>query len=39
MNIAYLKTPEFSFFSDAHEKFGEIIIQLQSENCAGDDHG
>lgn len=39
MNIAYLKTPEFSFFSDAHEKFNEIITQLQSEHCADQEHG
>ena len=39
MDIAYLKTPEFSFFSDAQKKFKEIVTQLQSEHCADHEHG
>jgi len=39
MKLAYLKTPELSFFSDAQEKFQTIITQLQSENCANREHG
>ena len=39
MNIAYLNTKDFSFFSDAQEQLDQLITQLQSEHYANSEHG
>ncbi len=39
MNIAYLNTNDFSFFSDAQEQLDQLIKQLQSEDHAESEHG
>lgn len=39
MNIAYINSPDFSFFSDAQAQFEKIISQLQSEDHAHSEHG
>ena len=39
MNIAYLNTSDFSFFSGAQEQLDELINQLQSEDYANNEHG
>jgi len=39
MNIAYLNSTEFSFFSGAQEQLDQLIQQLQSEDYAESEHG
>jgi hypothetical protein len=39
MNIAYVNSLDFLFFSDAKEQFDLIISQLQSEDQASSEHG
>jgi hypothetical protein len=39
MNIAYLNTPDFSFFSDATKQIDQMIEHLQSEHCRDNEHG
>ena len=39
MNIAYLNSSEFSFFSDAQEQLDQLISQLQSKHYADSEHG
>ncbi|MGB5444437.1 MAG: ISKra4 family transposase, partial [Psychromonas sp.] len=39
MNLAYLNTPDFSFFSDANKQLERMIDQLQSDNCRDNEHG
>jgi len=39
MNIAYLNSSEFSFFSGAQEQLDELINQLQSEDYTNKEHG
>ena len=38
MNLAYLTTPEISFFSDAKKQFSSIISHLESENAQDKEH-
>ncbi|MCK5818215.1 MAG: ISKra4 family transposase [Psychromonas sp.] len=38
MNLAYLKTPEISFFSDATDQFSNIISHLKSDECKYKEH-
>jgi len=38
MNLAYLTTPEISFFSDAKKQFSSIISHLESEICKSKEH-
>jgi len=39
MNIAYLNSTDFSFFSGAHEQLVQLIKQLQSEYHTESEHG
>jgi hypothetical protein len=39
MNLAYLNTPGFSFFSDATKQIDQMIEHLQSDNCRDNEHG
>ncbi len=39
MNIAYLNTTDFSFFSDAQEQLERLIEQLKSEHRSESEHG
>ncbi len=39
MNIAYLNSNDFSFFSGAQEEFNLLIKQLKSEHKATSEHG
>lgn len=39
MNIAYLNTPDFSFFSDATKQIDLMVNHLQSDNCHDNAHG
>ncbi|MEN8250584.1 MAG: hypothetical protein ABFS32_16750 [Bacteroidota bacterium] len=39
MNIAYLNSNDFSFFSGAQEQLDQLIKQLQSEEHAKSEHG
>jgi hypothetical protein len=39
MQVAYINSPDFSFFSDANEQLNMIIHQLQSERYADSEHG
>ncbi|MBT7993683.1 MAG: ISKra4 family transposase [Bacteroidetes bacterium] len=39
MNIAYLNSNDFSFFSGAQEQLEQLIQQLQSEHYAKSEHG
>jgi len=39
MNIAYLNSNDFSFFSRAQEQLEQLIQQLQSEHYAKSEHG
>lgn len=39
MHLAYVNSPDLSFFSDAQEQLEQIIAQLQSEHCASSEHG
>lgn len=39
MNIAYLNSSDFSFFSSAQEQLDKLIQQLQSEHYAKSEHG
>lgn len=39
MNIAYLNSNDFSFFSDAQEQLDQLIKQLQSEEQSNSEHG
>ena len=39
MNIAYLNSNDFSFFSGAQEQLDQLIKQLQSEHHAESEHG
>jgi len=39
MNIAYLNSNDFSFFSGAQEQLEQLIHQLQSEHYAKREHG
>ncbi len=39
MNLAYLNTPDFSFFSDANKQLEHMIDHLQSDNCRDNEHG
>jgi len=39
MNIAYLNSADFSFFSDAQEQLDHLIKQLLSESYADREHG
>jgi len=39
MNLAYLNTPDFSFFSDATKQIDHMIEHLQSDNCRDNEHG
>jgi len=39
MNIAYLNSSEFSFFSDAQAQFDQLVNQLSSQNYEDNEHG
>lgn len=39
MNVAYINTIEFSFFSDAQAQFDQIINQLSSKDYEDNEHG
>jgi hypothetical protein len=39
MNVAYIKPPELSFFSDAKVQLEQIITQLESIHYASCEHG
>lgn len=39
MNLAYLNTPDFSFFSDATKQINHMIGQLQSDIFCDNEHG
>jgi hypothetical protein len=39
MNVAYINSPDFSFFSDAKLQLDKIITQLQSAVYANFEHG
>ena len=39
MNIAYLNTNDFSFFSEAQEQLEQLIQKLQSEHYVKSEHG
>jgi len=39
MNLAYINSSEFSFFSDAQGQFDHLINQLQSEDYEDSEHG
>jgi len=39
MNIAYLNTPDFSFFSDAMKQIAHMVEQLQSDIFCDNAHG
>ena len=39
MNLAYLNSPEFSFFTDAREQLEQIITELQSDQQVNSEHG
>ena len=39
MNLAYLNTPDFSFFSDATKQIDYMIEQLQSDSFCNNEHG
>jgi len=39
MNLAYLNTPDFSFFSDATKQIDCMIEYLKSDNCNDKEHG
>jgi len=39
MNIAYLNSSEFSFFSEAQAQFDQLVLQLSSEDCENSEHG
>lgn len=38
MNIAYLNSNDFSFFSGAQEQLDQLITQLQSEHHTESEH-
>ena len=38
MDLAYLSTPEISFFSDANKQFSNIISHLGLETCKSNEH-
>ena len=39
MNLAYLNTPDFSFFSDATKQIDYMIEHLKSDHCNDKEHG
>ena len=39
MNVAYLNSSEFSFFSDAQAQFDQLVNQLSSEDDKNNEHG
>ena len=39
MDVAYVNSDEFSFFSDAQEQFDQLIHQLSSEDYENHEHG
>ncbi len=39
MNIAYLNSNDFSFFSDSQQQLEQLIKHLQSEEKSTDEHG
>jgi division protein CdvB (Snf7/Vps24/ESCRT-III family) len=39
MNVVYINSPDFSFFSDAKLQLDKIISQLQSADYANFEHG
>ncbi|MFT5881001.1 MAG: hypothetical protein ACI86X_002140 [Moritella sp.] len=39
MNVAYLNSPDFLFFSDASKQLEHMIEHLQSDNCRDNEHG
>ena len=39
MNVAYLNSSEFSFFSCAQDQLDQIINQLQSDDSIDNEHG
>ncbi len=39
MNVAYINSPDLSFFSDAKEQLGQMITQLESAHYAHCEHG
>jgi len=38
MNLAYLNTPEISFFSEANNQLSSMISHLGSESCKNKEH-
>ncbi len=38
MNLAYLTTPEISFFLDAKNQFTSMVSHLGSESCKNKEH-
>ena len=38
MNLAYLTTPEISFFSAANNQFSNMLSHLESESCKSKEH-
>ncbi|MEI6897136.1 MAG: hypothetical protein V5786_06585 [Psychromonas sp.] len=38
MNLAYLTTPEISFFSAANNQFSNIVSQLELESSQSKEH-
>ncbi|NQY65989.1 MAG: hypothetical protein HRT38_20375 [Alteromonadaceae bacterium] len=39
MNVAYLNSSEFSFFTNTREQLEQMITQLQSEQQANSEQG
>ena len=39
MNVAYLNTPDFSFFCDATKQINHMITHLQSAHSHDNEHG
>ncbi len=39
MNVAYLNTPDFSFFCDSTKQINHRITHLQSAHCRDNEHG
>ncbi|NQY63990.1 MAG: hypothetical protein HRT38_09715, partial [Alteromonadaceae bacterium] len=39
MNVAYLNSPDFSFFTCAREQLEQMITELQSEQKMCSEHG
>jgi hypothetical protein len=39
MNLAYLNTPDFSFFSDANKQLHHMVEYLQSDDRFNNEHG